>query len=312
MERYADRDEWDSLSGQKMAEITETLAPLPTTVRDTDEMAKRFDLVVLRGQLAVLYADDTLAKYEATIRAIADGLLEEGLAIPKVKAKEELLREVVGDEWWQDVTLPMLEQVRRELRSIVGLLEKKRRVVVYTDFADNLGEVVERQMPELVSGTDVERFTAKVRDYLRRQPDNLALQKVRTGKPLTAADLASLEELLGRSGAGAAEDLERAVENASGLARFVRSLVGLDRHAATEAFAEFLHGRAATASQIDFVDLIITHLTKYGEMDPSLLFEAPFTDTAPQGPTQLFDQDQTVRLVNVLRELNDAVDVQTA
>ncbi|MGN7158086.1 DEAD/DEAH box helicase family protein [Dietzia cercidiphylli] len=312
VEKYADRSEWDSLSEQKMTEIIETLAPLPTTVRDTDEMAKRFDIIVLKGQLSVLYADDTLPKYRATIQEIADGLLDEGLAIPKVKAKEELLREVAGDEWWQDVTLPMLEDTRRELRSIVGLLEKKRRVVVYTDFADTLGEVVEREMPELVSGTDVERFTAKVRDYLRRQPDNLALLKVRTGKPLTEVDLASLEELLARSGAGGAEDLGRAVENARGLARFVRSLIGLDRQTATEAFAEFLHGRTATASQIDFVNLIITHLTRHGEMDPSLLFEAPFTDSAPQGPTQLFDQDQTQRLVSVLRALNDAVDDKSA
>lgn len=52
------------------------------------------------------------------------------------------------------------------------------------------------------SGTDVERYTARVRDYLRRQPDNLALQKLRYGKSLTPADLESLEELLARSGAG--------------------------------------------------------------------------------------------------------------
>lgn len=60
--------------------------------------------------------------------------LDEGLAIPKVKAKEELLRDVASDEWWEDDTVEMLEHARRELRSIVGLLEKKKRVVVYTDF----------------------------------------------------------------------------------------------------------------------------------------------------------------------------------
>ncbi|WP_280203957.1 hypothetical protein, partial [Nocardia farcinica] len=48
----------------------------------------------------------------------------------KVKAKEELLREVASDEWWEDVTVDMLEHARRELRSIVGLLDKKKRVVV--------------------------------------------------------------------------------------------------------------------------------------------------------------------------------------
>ncbi|AOW94042.1 restriction endonuclease subunit R [Rhodococcus sp. WMMA185] len=308
VERYSDRTEWESLSERKLAEIVENLAGLPTTVRDTDEMAKRFDLMILGSQLAVHYHDDTLPKYRTSIQQIADGLLDEGLNIPKVKEKEPLLREVAGDEWWQDVTLPMLEHARRELRSIVGLLEKKKRTIVYTDFQDTLGDVVEVDMPELRSGTDVERFTAKVRDYLRRQPDNLALQKLRNGKALTPADLVSLEELLARSGAGDPEDLERAVENAKGLGRFIRSLVGLDKQAATEAFAEFLNGKTATASQIDFVNLIISHLTRHGEMDPKLLFESPFTNSAPHGPTEVFGDDQAVRLVQVIRSINDSAE----
>ena len=206
MEKYADRAAWESVTEQKAAEIVAGLAGLPTTVRDSDEMAKRFDLVILRGQLAVIVEDGTLPKHESTIRGVVDGMLEEGLAIPKVKAKEELLRDVASDEWWQDVTPELLEHARRELRSIVGLLEKKR-AIVYTDFTDTSGEVVERDMPAMRPGADVERYIAKARDYPRRQPDNLALQKLRSGKSLTPADLESLEELLARSGAGEPEDM---------------------------------------------------------------------------------------------------------
>ncbi|MFE9790000.1 DEAD/DEAH box helicase family protein [Nocardia salmonicida] len=306
VERFADRAAWDSVLEQQAAEIIDNLADLPTTVRDTDEMAKRFDLAVLRGQLAVVVGDN-LTRHADTIRGVADGLLDSGLTIPKVKAKEELLRDVASDEWWADITVEMLEHARREVRSIVGLLEKTKRPIVYTDFTDTLGEVVERQMPEMRSGTDVERYTAKARDYLRRQPDNLALRKLRSGKALTPADLESLEELLARSGAGGPEDMERAVANAHGLGRFIRSLVGLDQLAVQAAFAEFLGERTATASQIDFVNLVISHLTRHGEMDPKLLFEAPFTDAAPQGPTQLFAPEQTQRLVGVIRSLNDSV-----
>ncbi|WP_331452903.1 type I restriction-modification enzyme R subunit C-terminal domain-containing protein [Nocardia farcinica] len=192
-------------------------------------------------------------------------------------------RKAVAQRSWRAAVAEMLEHARRELRSIVGLLDKKKRVVVHTDFTDTLGDIVERDMPEMRSGTDVERYTAKVRDYLRRQPDNLALQKLRSGKPLTAADLESLEELLARSGAGEPDDMARAIDNAHGLGHFIRSLVGLDQQAVQEAFAEFLGERTATASQIDFVNLIIGHLTRHGEMDPKLLFEPPFTDAAPRG-----------------------------
>ena len=79
-----------------------------------------------------------------------------------------------------------------------------------------------------------------------------------------------------------------------------------------EAFADFLGERTATASQIDFVNLVISHLTRHGEMDPKLLFEAPFTDAAPQGPTQLFAPDQTKKLVSVIRAISDSASAGSA
>ena len=230
----------------------------------------------------------------------------------QIKAKEELLREVTSDEWWQDVTVDMLEEMRRDLRSLVRLLDKSKGTIVYTDFQDTLGEVVERDMPELVTGTDTERFTAKIRDYLRRQPDNLALAKVRTGKPLTAADLDSLEELLARSGAGAQEDIQRAVENAKGLGRFIRSLVGLDQQAVNAKFAEFLDGTTATANQIDFIGLVVSYLTRHGAMEPAQLYDPPFTDNAPKGPDEFFPPTQMAQLIEIIKSINASADVQTA
>jgi type I restriction enzyme R subunit len=41
----------------------------------------------------------------------------------------------------------------------------------------------------------------------------------------------------------------------------VRSLVGLDRAAVTEAFAEFLSAGTATVAQIEFINMVIEHLT---------------------------------------------------
>ena len=75
------------------------------------------------------------------------------------------------------------------------------------------------------------------------------------------------------------EDLRRAGE---GL--FVRSLLGLDREAAKRAMADFLSGKRLRANQIEFVNLIVDHLTAHGVMDPELLYESPFTDCSPLGP----------------------------
>jgi type I restriction enzyme, R subunit len=42
-----------------------------------------------------------------------------------------------------------------------------------------------------------------------------------------------------------------------------------------EAFRDFLADGSATAQQIEFVDLIIDHLTARGVMNPGLLYESP-------------------------------------
>ena len=81
--------------------------------------------------------------------------------------------------------------------------------------------------------------------------------------------------MLAESGVGAAEDIQRAAEESQGLGLFVRSLVGLDREAAKEALAGFLDGKALSANQIEFVNLIVNHLTEHGVMEARELYESP-------------------------------------
>jgi len=106
--------------------------------------------------------------------------------------------------------------------------------------------------------------------------------------------------MLVQSGVGAAEDLQRAAAQSQGLGLLVRSLVGRDRQAAKEALAGFLAGKALAANQIDFVNLIVDHLTEHGVMDAARLYESPFTDLTPRGPDGMFSLGQVDELVRIL------------
>lgn len=59
---------------------------------------------------------------------------------------------------------------------------------------------------------------------------------------LTPLDLAELELMLVDAG-GSPELINMAKEQSHGLGMFIRSLVGLDRETATQAFGEFISGR---------------------------------------------------------------------
>lgn len=162
VEEWSDRSRWGAVTKDDGAEILNHLAGLPSAVHDPDLDAKRFDLLVLRRQLAQL----------------------------------ELLDAVAGDEWWVDVTLPMLEVMRLRLRGLVRFVERTRQNPVYTDLEDTLDTLEPVDLPQVATGMNWDRFRAKAQAYLRQHTDHLALQKLRRNKQLTAADLDALADLL--------------------------------------------------------------------------------------------------------------------
>ena len=284
VEKYAQSAAWTRLSDEALTELSHEVAGLPSELEPEPEEAKRFDLLVLNLQLAHLRTEHAFERLRDQVKAIA-GLLEEKSAIPMVRAQMELIADVQTDEWWQDVTTPMLERVRRRLRDLVQFIEKQRRKPVYSDFEDALGAAIAVELPGFGPGDDFEKFRAKARAFLLAHKDHVAIHKLRMNRALTAADLAELERMLGES--GSPEDISRAKETSHGLGLFVRSLVGLDREAAKTALGGFLAEKSLTANQIEFVNLIVNHLTEHGVMEAALLYESPFTDLTPRGPDGL-------------------------
>jgi type I restriction enzyme R subunit len=139
VERYAEASAWERLSTEAVIELTNEVAGLPSSVTDDDQDAKQFDLLMLRMQLTLLRHEPGFDRMQAQVMNIAS-LLEEKSSIPIVAAQLALLHEIQTDEFWTDIQLVQLETVRRRLRSLVKLIERTKRKIVYTAFEDELGE----------------------------------------------------------------------------------------------------------------------------------------------------------------------------
>jgi type I restriction enzyme R subunit len=299
VEQYAKPEAWAALAAEALGELSHEIAGLPSELDPENEEAKRFDLLALNLQLALLRSEPWFERLRDRAKEIA-GLLEEKAAIPMVSEQMALIQDLQTEEWWQDVTVPMLEGMRRRLRGLMQFIDKRQRKPVYTDFEDLMGTETGFALPGIASGTDQSKFLAKARAFLRQHLDHVTIAKLRTNTPLTQSDLAELERMLAESGVAEQGEIRRAVDASQGLGLFVRSLVGMDRNAAKAALAAFTEARMLTANQLEFINLVVDHLTEHGTMEAARLYESPFTDLTAQGPDGLFKPDDLDGLLQVL------------
>ena len=300
VEKFANSESWNELTLDDRAELTEDLAGLPSAHEDNELEAKQFDLLVLRSQFALLCGETSFEGYRKRIHELAS-LLEEKRNVPMVAAELELILEVQTDEFWQDITPPLLESVRRRLRSLIKLIELKKRPHVYTDFEDELGEASEITAPGAAVGTDMHRFRLKVRHFLNDHMDHIAVQKLRRNEPLTPQDIQELERIMIETGVAEVNQIDK-LRNDGGLGLLIRSMVGLDREAAKQAFNTFTEKHKLNADQIEFLNMAIDYLTERGVMDPRTLYESPFTDLDYMGVEGIFDSAEVVELIEIIED----------
>ena len=303
VEKYTDAKAWEKLDVDERNELVSDVAGLPSELVDDDQDAKQFDLLMLRLQLALLRHEKSFTRWSTNVREIA-GALEEKVSIPMVRTELELIIELQTDEYWQDITAAMLEDVRKRLRSLVKFIERTKRPTIYTDFTDALGEEQVIELPGFDGGHDVERFRDKTQQFLRTYENDPVIHKLRFNEHLTKEDLDALEKILTKAGVGTTVELSK-VRADSGLGLFVRSIVGLDREAAKRAFDGFITGKTLAANQIQFINLIIDYLTQSGWMTAAQLYESPFTDFSPKGVEGVFGSEQVLQLVGILTDIRN-------
>jgi type I restriction enzyme R subunit len=166
-----------------------------------------------------------------------------------VAAQLTLIREIQTDEYWQDVTSPILEDLRKKLRGLIGLIEKGTRRRIYSDFEDEIGQHSELELHGVPTGPDMSRFRDNSLHCLKTHLTHIAVQKARRNEPLTPQDIDELGRLFRAAGLDSLEP----IEGDGGFGPFIRAMVGLERDAAKALFADFQRNRNLTAAQIEFL-----------------------------------------------------------
>lgn len=173
VERFQEEDAWNDIGDDSRHELIDEVAPLPSERSLGTEPAKRFDLLMLNLQLALLKSSKSFDRYRKQLLLIA-AALEEQFSIPVVARHQELILEIQTDPWWEGVTAPLLELVRLRLRDLVQHIDKTKKRLVYADIEDELGVGATIDLPQ-IGAVDFNRFKRKARHFLLEQEDNLTL-----------------------------------------------------------------------------------------------------------------------------------------
>ena len=307
VEEFSNRERWEKLNEEDAEAIASSLATLPNGMPSEDRLAKEFDLLCFKLQLAILKPTNDFVRLRDQVRDLLSQL-EAKREIPMVKDQLSLIEEVQAEDWWTNATPWMIDYVRLHLRDLVKFIDRQEQRIVYTNFEDQMGEVQEVDVPNQQTGFSPYQYRKKVEAYIRANENHVAIAKLKRNVPLTESDLESLEAMLFASTEiESREQFEKVFGKNLSLKLFVRKLIGLDRNAAKQAFAQYLQGGSFSANQIRFIENVIDCLTQNGVMDPGQLYESPFTEAHPDGLDGVFGDDDADQIVAIVRSFNDSV-----
>ncbi|NOW87005.1 type I restriction enzyme R subunit [Clostridium beijerinckii] len=268
--KYKNKQEWESLGAVSTKDIKEHVSPLITSLKD-DELAKRFDLVMYTIELANLQGNNATRPIKVVIDT-AEQLSKLG-TIPQVQEQKYIIDKVRTEEFWEEVDIFELDEVRQALRELLKYLEKENQEIYHTHFDDFI--INEESHEAMYNANNLKNYRKKVEYYLKEHENELAIYKLRNNKQLTKQDLKTLETIMWNE-LGTQADYEKEFGKMP-VTKLVRQLVGLDRTAANELFSIFLNNQLLNSKQIHFVKLIVDYVVKNGLIDDNkILQQEPF------------------------------------
>ena len=301
---YSNKKRWQNLSQSDMLDINTHLSNLVLPAKDDDELARRFDILILNYQIGLLTGAYSTDRYLNKINSIAKALLKKQ-NIPAVALQATMLNDLQTEVFWQAININRLEEVRLALRDLMKYLDKESKINVITTFEDELDESGIKDRDLIPDYGKLQSYKDRVESYVRKHSDHLVINKLKTNKPITESELTELERILfDGSIVGSKQDYVDTYGNKP-LGEFVRSIVGLDITAAQEAFADFIQAGKLSADQMTFINTIITYLTKNGMIDKSMLFKSPFTYIHDQGLLGVFDDADATKVIKLVDRVNE-------
>ena len=281
------------------------IAPLMEWVNISKHAAAhKFDQLIARMQ-------NDLLRNSSGFSNLKDTLQNQAIALPvnltQVKVKLPIIEKVKSKEFWDNVTVHGLEEVRTELRGVMQYRVEPPTPSLppkVIDVEEN-EDLIERKRHKVkLEGLDMVAYRNRVHKVLMDIIDsNTTLQKIKAGQPVEEPELEELCSLVLTQDTGLdLRDLKDYFpETAGHLDLAIRSIIGMDAQTVHKRFEQFVQEHPNLAShQIKFLDLLQNHISKYGSIEIDRLYEPPFTNIHTDSIDGLFDDSLADELIDIV------------
>ena len=306
VDKYKKIDNYKVLNEKNVEELKNIIAPL-ITYTEEEELSKRFDYQMYVIENAYL-GKKSFLKAKNRVIETAEKLSEKG-TIGKISKKKETITKIQKEEFWKNADLFQFEEVRKELRDLVILLDRITTKIYYTDFRDEIVDYGEHETGENFKIVNkFEKYNKRVEQYLEEYKNDDVIQKLKNNIPLTMYDIKYLEKILWED-LGTKEEYEKTYGKIP-LLKMVSKIIGMDRKAVEKEFSLFLSNENLNSDQINFVKHIVDYIVKNGSIDKKELKDFPEADKFG-GLFQLFDNKREVltNIVKIIDKVNDRLDL---
>lgn len=289
------------------ATLQQNIAPLMQWVDIAKfEEAWKFDRLIAQLQAELIRGGSKFADLRDAVINLVSSLR---INLSQVKVKIAVIERVKTEDFWNEVTVGSLEEIREQLRGIIQFRRKDEVTPfepVIIDVAEDESQIITKKHKvrlDKLDDLDMAAYRNRVNNVLQAIIDqNETLRKIRLGQPVTNNDLEDLCSLVLTQEPGL--DLHNLMEyfqQAESLDQAIREIIGMDADAVQKRFTEFVQAHPNLAShQIKFLDLLQNHIAKFGSIKTDDLYEPPFTTLHSDSLDGLFDESLANELFDII------------
>jgi type I restriction enzyme R subunit len=315
-------DFWNYINAQKIEFLRMKVSPLLRFASNVNlaeafftSKVERAGLSLLKGELQLVNAVATDQIHASLIDSIREDVALLPTNLPQVVAHRKLIEDVLSNNFWEDVTLHKIDEVKTWLAPLMKYKREKPSMMIELGLDDIIDSrkwiIVKKEGQKVMVEEYRKRVEEKIEQLAQQHP---TIARLKSGEKVSLQDLLALEETLETE--LSSEDVNLTDDNmlkafgvrVGSLVDFLKFVLKLEAlpsydEIVREAFDAFILEHDYNADQTRFLRTVQTVFMQKRKLEEADLYDAPFSNFGMNAVEKLFTNDDVKEIIELTNRL---------